>query len=28
VTIFNGGHVGLASPGCQWLEQQSRATVE
>ncbi len=26
VTIFEGGHEGLAGPACQWLSQQRRAT--
>lgn len=26
VTIFEGGHEGLATPGCHWLAQQRRQT--
>ncbi|QDT55997.1 Prolyl oligopeptidase family protein [Caulifigura coniformis] len=26
VTIFEGGHEGLAAPGCAWLEKQTRMT--
>lgn len=26
VTIFEGGHEGLAGPACQWLSKQSRTT--
>jgi hypothetical protein len=26
VTIFEGGHEGLAGAGCQWLSRQSRPT--
>ncbi len=26
VTIFDGGHEGLAPAGCEWLARQSRAT--
>ena len=26
VTIFEGGHEGLAEAGCEWLSRQSRPT--
>jgi hypothetical protein len=27
VTIFEGGHEGIAEAGCSWLEQQTRPTA-